>query len=85
MSSQDFVANVAPYARDGRLRWIPYPGERHDQRKSPGPWRRLEVGYVDLHVHMNRRNTRKLRREIYGPSKKQLPKEELGLPTMLKA
>ena len=32
MSSQDFVAKGVPYARDGRLRWIPYPGERHDQK-----------------------------------------------------
>jgi hypothetical protein len=49
------------------------------------PWRRLEVGYVDLHTRVNGSNRRELRGEIDGPSKKQLPNEELGLPTMLKA
>jgi hypothetical protein len=44
-----------------------------------GPWRRLEVGYVDLHARVNRSNIRELHGEIYGPSKKPLPDEELGL------
>lgn len=48
-------------------------------------WQHFEVGYVDFHARVNDRGKRKLRGEIYEPSKKQMPDGKLGLPTMLKA